>query len=134
MAAELLIDNLKSIENGSANYIEQAHEHSSYAKKINKNEAKINWNMDADRVVSQIHGLNPRPGAWFEYEKKRFKVLRVRKKIVSGKPGLVLDDKLTIGCLKNSIEILEIQREGKNKQNSSQFLLGSKIKKGSILN
>ena len=134
MGAELLIDNLKSIENGSANYIEQAHEHSSYAKKINKNEAKINWNMDADRVVSQIHGLNPRPGAWFEYEKKRFKVLRVRKKIVSGKPGLVLDDKLTIGCLKNSIEILEIQREGKNKQNINDFLLGNKISKDTILN
>ena len=134
IGADLLIEGLKSIENGNAIFTKQIHDQATYAKKINKSEAKINWHLDADKVVSQIHSLNPRPGAWFEYKKKRFKVLRARKNKINGKPGLVLDEKLTIGCLKNSVEILEIQREGKNRQNISDFLLGNKIIKDTILN
>ena len=134
MGANLLIENLEVIENGKANFIKQIHNQASYAKKISKNEAKINWNLDADKIVAKVHGLSPRPGAWFEFENKRFKVLRVRKKLLSGKPAVVLDEKLTVGCLKNSIEILEIQREGKNIQNINDFLLGNKIDKDTILN
>ena len=51
----------------------------------------------------------------------------------SGKPGWVLDENLTIGCLKNSVQILELQRQGKNKQTSKEFLLGNKIDKGTII-
>ena len=53
--------------------------------------------------------------------------------MVSGKPGTHLDENLTIGCKSNSIQILEIQRQGKNKQTTKDFLLGKKISKGAIL-
>ena len=77
--------------------------------------------------------MSPNPGAWFEYEKKRFKVLRVKISSQKGKSSQVLDDNLTIGCNLNSVQVLEIQRQGKNKQSIKEFLLGNKINKGALL-
>ena len=133
MGSDLLIESLKNIENGNAKFIDQVHSDSTYAKKIDKNETKINWNLDANKVIAHIHGLSPNPGAWFEYEDERFKVLRVNKSAASGNSGTLLDENLTIACKSDSIQILEIQRQGKNKQTAKDFLLGKKISKGSIL-
>ncbi|MDC6465265.1 methionyl-tRNA formyltransferase [Pelagibacteraceae bacterium] len=132
--ASLLIESLKKIENGNVKFSTQNHTEATYAKKISKNETKINWNLDANKVISHIHGLSPRPGAWFEYQKERFKVLKAKINLISGKPGSVVDKNLIIACKLNSIQILEIQRQGKNKQTAEEFLLGKKIQKGSVLN
>ena len=133
MGSDLLIESLKNIENGNAKFIDQVNSDSTYAKKIDKNETKINWNLDANKVIAHIHGLSPNPGAWFEYETERFKVLRANKSVASGNSGTLLDENLTIACKSDSIQILEIQRQGKNKQTTKDFLLGKKISKGSIL-
>jgi len=133
IGSDLLIESLKNIENGNAKFIDQVNSDSTYAKKIDKNETKINWNLDANKVIAHIHGLSPNPGAWFEYEAERFKVLRANKSAASGNPGTLLDENLTIACKSDSIQILEIQRQGKNKQTTKDFLLGKKISKGSIL-
>jgi len=133
MGSDLLIESLKNIENGKAKFIDQVHSNSTYAKKIDNNETKINWNLDANKVIAHIHGLSPNPGAWFEYETERFKVLRANKSAASGNSGTLLDENLTIACKSDSIQILEIQRQGKNKQTTKDFLLGKKISKGSIL-
>ena len=133
MGSDLLIESLKNIENGKAKFIDQVHSDSTYAKKIDKNETKINWNLDANKVIAHIHGLSPNPGAWFEHENERFKVLRANKSAASGNPGTLLDESLTIACKSDSIQILEIQRQGKNKQTAKDFLLGKKMSKGSIL-
>jgi len=133
MGSDLLIESLKNIENGKAKFIDQVHSNSTYAKKIDKNETKINWNSEANKVIAHIHGLSPNPGAWFEYDSERFKVLRANKFAASGNPGTLLDENLTIACKSDSIQILEIQRQGKNKQTAKDFLLGKKISKGSIL-
>jgi len=133
IAANLLIESLKKIESGNLKFVEQAHSEATYAKKINKEEAKINWNLNADKVVAQIHGLNPNPGAWFEFEKERIKVWKAKKLLANGKPGTVLEENLTVACQSDSIQILEIQREGKNKQLTQDFLLGRKISKNSLL-
>ena len=130
---DLLIESLKNIEKGKAEFIDQVHSDSTYAKKIDKNETKINWNLDANKVIAHIHGLSPNPGAWFEYENERFKVLRANKSVASGNSGTLLDENLTIACKSDSIQILEIQRQGKNKQTTKDFLLGKKISKGTIL-
>ena len=90
--------------------------------------------MDATRVLAHIHGLSPSPGAWFEYKNERFKVLRAKISTANGKSGCALDDNLTVACKSNSIEILELQGQGKNKQTTKEFLLGKKINSGSILN
>ena len=124
---------LKKIKDGNSKFVGQAHPEATYAKKIDKGETKINWSLDSTIVLAHIHGLSPNPGAWFEYENERFKVLRANKSSVSGNPGTLLDENLTVACKSDSIQILEIQRQGKNKQNNKDFLLGKKISKGSIL-
>ena len=133
IGSDLLIESLKNIENDKAKFIDQIHSNSTYAKKIDKNETKINWRLDANKVIAHIHGLSPNPGAWFEYENERFKVLRANKSAASGNPGTLLDENLIIACKSDSIQILEIQRQGKNEQITKDFLLGKKISKGSIL-
>ena len=67
------------------------------------------------------------------FDNERFKVLKAKKYSENGKSGHVLDENLTIGCGSDSIKILELQRQGKSKQNTKEFLLGKKINKGSIL-
>ena len=133
IGANLLIESLKKLESGNSKFVEQVHSEATYAKKINKIETKISWGLDSEKLIAHIHSLSPNPGAWFEYENERFKVLRAKKSFQSGEPGVVLDNNLTIACKSDSIEILEIQRQGKNKQTTKDFLLGKTISKGSIL-
>ena len=133
MGANLLVENLNKLEAGNFKFVEQVNDKATYAKKIDKSETRINWSLEADKVLAHIHGLSPNPGAWFEYENERFKVLRAKISIASGKSNCVLDDNLTIACKSNSIQILELQREGKNKQTIKEFLLGKKISTGSML-
>ena len=129
----LLIKSLKVIETGNPKFINQNHSLATYAKKVEKGETKIDWNLEAKKVLAHIHGLSPSPGAWFEFENERFKVLRVKISSENGKSGCVIDENLTIGCGSGSIQILELQRQGKNKQATKEFLLGKKIKKETIL-
>ena len=134
MGANLLIESLKIIEVGDSKFIDQDNSLATYAKKIDKNETKIDWSLNANKVLRHIHGLSPNPGAWFEFENERFKILRAQISTKEGKAGSVLDENLTIGCESASIKILELQRQGKNKQTTKNFLLGNKIDKGTILN
>ena len=134
MGANLLIESLKNIEAGDVKFTDQDHSKATYAKKIDKNETKINWNQDANKVLAHINGLSPIPGAWFEYKNERFKILKAKISSQKGKYSTVLDDYLTIGCKSDSIQVLELQRQGKNKQTTKEFLLGNKIPKGLILN
>ena len=133
VGANLLIEGLKIIKDGNQKFIHQDHSQATYAKKIQKNETKINWSLNSNKVLRHIHALSPSPGAWFEYKNERFKVLKAKISTKKGKVGSVLDENLTVGCKSDSIEILELQRQGKNKQNTKDFLLGSKINKGTIL-
>ena len=131
--SNLLIESLKIIFAEDQKFIVQDHSKATYAKKIDKSETKIDWKDEANKVLAHIHALSPSPGAWFEFKKERFKVLKAKVSSESGKSGCVLDENLTIGCLKNSVQILELQRQGKNKQTSKEFLLGNKIDKGTII-
>jgi len=133
LGANLLIKTLQNFKNGKVKFKKQIHVDATYAKKINKNETRINWDLDSEVVLAHIHGLSPSPGAWFEYKGNRFKVLKANKFSASGKIGTVIDENLTIACKSNSIQILELQKEGKNKQTTKEFLLGNKINRGDIL-
>ena len=133
IGANLLIQSLEIIKNGKPKFVVQDHPRATYAKKIDKKETRINWSLNADKVLSHIHGLSPSPGAWFEFDKERFKVLKVKTSSENGNPGHVLDENLTVGCGSGAIQILELQRQGKNKQTTKEFLQGKKINKGMIL-
>ena len=73
-------------------------------------------------------------GAWFLLKNERIKILKAKEIIQKGEEGKVLDDKLTIGCSVNAIQILKIQREGKKEMDANEFLLGNNLKKGTKLN
>ena len=133
LASEKIIENIDDIFEGKAIFKEQDHSKSTYAKKIEKNEGKINSKESAETVIGKINGLYPNPGAWFKFNGERYKILRAKISYLSGKAGLVLSQNLDVACGKNSIKIIEIQRQGKRPQKSKEFLLGSSIKKNAIL-
>jgi methionyl-tRNA formyltransferase len=134
LGAKFIIDSINKIEKRQAIFQEQNHSQATYAKKISKIEGQINWNESAKKVLAKINGLNPNPGAWFKYNKERYKVWKAKIVNKNSDPGKTIDDKLTIACSEQSIKILEIQKEGKNRQLTDQFLLGNKIKQGESIN
>ena len=133
IGSETISNCLDLIEIGKAKFVEQDHSKATYAKKINKEEAKINWNKEALKIIAQINSLYQNPGAWFLFQGERYKILKATLSDLKGQPGTVLDSNLTIACGTKSIKIDEIQRQGKNKQKAAEFLLGSKIKKNLVL-
>ena len=134
LASEKILDEIDNIMEDKVDFRNQDDDKASYAKKIGKSESKINWNMSADKILGVINGLYPSPAAWFNYNGERYKILEAEVSDTSGETGVVLDDFLKVGCESKSINIKRIQREGKNPQKVGEFMLGSKIKKGSILN
>ena len=134
LAAEKILENLDDIFSDEVEFKEQEHSEASYAKKINKLEGKINWNEKSDTIIGKINGLYPNPGAWFIFKGERYKILKATISEKQAAPGIVLDEYLEISCNDKSIKVLEIQREGKRQQKIEEFVLGSKITKGSNLN
>jgi len=134
LAAEKILDNIDDILDDKAKFVNQDHSKATYAKKINKNEGQINWNEEASNLIGKINGLFPVPGAFFTFDGERYKILKAKIGDGIGNIGEVISDNLEIACSNNqSIKILEIQRQGKNPQKVGDFLLGSKIKKGSVI-
>jgi len=136
LAAEKILDNVDDILEDKAKFFDQDHSKATYAKKIDKNEGQINWNENASDLIGKINGLFPVPGAFFNFDGERYKILKAKIGNGIGNIGEVISDNLEIACNNNqSIKILEIQRQGKKPQKVNEFMLGSKIKKGSkILN
>ena len=134
LASEKILQNIDDIFDNKASFKEQEHKKSTYAKKIKKEEGKINWEDSNLKIIGKINGLYPNPGGWFEFKGERYKILKAEKSILSGKSGYVLSDNFEIGCGENSIKIIEIQRQGKTVQKTKEFLRGSQITKGTDLN
>ena len=133
LGAKLIIDTLKCIENNNISFTDQKELDASYARKIEKSEAKISWNVEANKIVAKINALNPNPGCWFELQGGRVKIIKAKETNSSGEPGKIIDNKLTIACLKNSVQILELKKEGKQKMTAEEFLRGHHIKIGQKL-
>ena len=134
IASEKILDDIDDIIDDKVNFVEQEHNKATYAKKIEKLEGKINWNISSDKILGLINGLFPTPGAWFIFKGERYKILKAEIGNSKGEPGIVLSENLEIGCRDKSLKIIEIQREGKKIQKTGEFLLGSRIIKGSNLN
>ena len=134
LAADKILDDVDNILDGKSNFIDQDHSKATYAKKIIKSEGSIDWNDEALNIIGKINGLFPSPGAFFNFNGERHKILKAEIGNGIGKNGEVVSDNLEIACSNNkSIKILEIQREGKKVQKIGEFMLGSRIKKGLIL-
>ena len=134
IAAKKILENINDILEDNANFIEQDHFKATYASKIQKAEGEINWNDDAKNIIGKINGLYPIPGAFFIYKRERYKILKAEIGNGAGNPGEVVSDYLEVACGdEQSILIKEIQKQGKKPQNIGEFILGSQIKKGSVI-
>lgn len=104
-----------------------------YAAKINKAEARVDWTQSAEQIARQVRAFAPFPGAWFEAAGERVKLLEAEVGDASGAPGEVLDDALSIACGSGSIRPLKVQRAGRGAMSPGELLRGFAIARGSIL-
>ena len=132
LGADLMVRAMGALERGKLQLSKQSEDGVTYAAKIDKSEARIDWKRPAREVLRHIHGLSPFPGAWCELatdaEPARIKILRCESVTGSGTPGEVLDDCLTIACGDGAIRILELQRAGKAPMKAADFLRGTSLK------
>ncbi|WP_416369129.1 methionyl-tRNA formyltransferase [Tritonibacter mobilis] len=131
MGARMIVDALATLPDLKAE--PQPEAGVTYASKIDKAEAQIDWSVAAEEVDRKIRGLSPFPGAWFEVDGQRLKVLASRLAEDTGAAGTVLDDKLTVACGSGAVELLRLQRAGKGAQDREVFLRGFTLAKGTNL-
>jgi methionyl-tRNA formyltransferase len=134
LGADLMVRAMAALDRGGLQLTRQSEQGVTYAAKIDKAEARIDWNRPAREVLRHIHGLSPFPGAWCEMEgegeQARLKVLRCELLDRSGTPGEVLDEHLAVACQQGAIRILELQRAGKQPMKADEFLRGTPLKAG----
>ena len=132
LGGDLMVRAMGALERGKLQLTPQSAEGVTYAAKIDKAEARIDWNKPAREVLRHIHGLSPFPGAWCELpidgEPVRVKILRGEIAGGSGAPGELLDDRLAIACQQGAFRILELQRAGKGAMKAEEFLRGTPLK------
>jgi len=132
LGADLMVRAMAALERGALQLRKQGEQGVTYAAKIEKAEARIDWNKSARDVLRHIHGLSPFPGAWSEIagegDSARVKILRCELAKGSGAPGSVLDDQLTIACGDGAIRIVELQRAGKAPIKAAEFLRGTPLR------
>jgi methionyl-tRNA formyltransferase len=125
--ADLVLRALAALATTGMQFTPQQTTGVTYAKKIDKNETRIDWSKSAQEVHNHIRGLSPYPGAWFEvpHGKQPLRVRALRSKLVegSGKPGTVLNG-LTVACGSGAVELIEVQRAGAKAMSAEEFLRG----------
>ena len=143
LGGDLMVRAIGALERGQLQLTRQSDQGVTYAAKIDKSEARIDWNKPARAVLRHIHGLSPFPGAWCEIpiegEPARVKVLRcaIADGLTDdgltddglGAPGELLDDSLAVACSDGAIRILELQRAGKAPMKAEEFLRGTPLKR-----
>jgi methionyl-tRNA formyltransferase len=134
MGAALMARALPALARHSLAFHAQSADGATYARKIDKNETRIDWRLDAETLRNLIHGLSPAPGAHSEIDlghgPERVKFLRVRAVEGAGPAGAVLDAALTIACGNGAIRIVEAQRAGKIAMSGEEFQRGAQISPG----
>ena len=130
LGAELMPLALAAAERGTLVLTPQPEAAVTYAAKISKAETRIDWAKTWNEVHNHIRGLSPFPGAWFELDGVRVKALRTTKGDGSGAPGTVLDDKLAIACGNGAVQLIQLQRAGKQPMQADEFLRGTPVKAG----
>jgi len=131
IGADAIVEVLPNLENLEAAV--QPEDGVTYAEKISKSEARIDWSKPAKTVDAHIRGLSPFPGAWFMFKGERIKVLRSSLAVGQGNVGQVLTDRLTVACGTGAVELILLQRAGKSAMDAESFLNGLPIKEGDQL-
>jgi len=126
---------LEGLATGTLRALPQPEQGATYAAKIDKEEAKLDWGLDAGALERRVRAFAPVPGAWFELGGERVRVLQAATVhgIAHGAPGTVLDEKLTIACGKGALRPLVLQRAGKLAMPHDAFLRGHRVPAGTVL-
>jgi methionyl-tRNA formyltransferase len=137
LGADLMVRALAALDRGSLSFVPQADEGVTYAAKIDKTEARIDWSRPAAEIHNKVRGLSPFPGAWFEADlgkgPERVKVLRTTLAAGTGAPGTLVDKDLTVACGEGAVRLVEVQRAGAKAMKAIDFLNGAKVGPGAVL-
>lgn len=137
LGAGLMVRALDALEHGELSFTPQAQEGVTYAHKIAKAEARIDWAKPAACLHNLVRALSPAPGAFFEAGLgkgvERVKVLRTEIGGGRGAPGQILDDRLTIACGEGALRLLEVLRAGRAPMAGADFLRGARLAPGTVL-
>jgi methionyl-tRNA formyltransferase len=133
LGADLMVRSLGALERGGVTPQPQSEDGVTYAKKISKEEARIDWSRPAREIDAHIRGLAPFPGAWTDANGERLKILYADPVDGNGKPGLALDDGLTIACGEGALKLVKVQRAGKSVMTAAELLKGCGLPRGTQL-
>lgn len=137
LGAEAIVADLKRLQaEGRLNAVKQPEEGITYAQKLSKEEARIDWNESADIIERKIRAFNPVPAAWVEYQGKPMKIWRAEVVAKQGKAGEVLSctsDGLLVACGENALNITELQPSGSKRMSIQAFAAGRMIEVGTVL-
>ena len=130
VGADLMLRVLAAAERDSLSLTPQPANGVTYAEKISKTETRTDWTKPWKQVHDHIRGLSPFPGAWFELDGVRVKVLRSIRGESAGPPGILLDNRLTVACGDGAVQLVQVQRAGKQPMSADEFLRGTPVKAG----
>ena len=136
IGADLMVDALAGLEAGTLTLAPQPADGATYAKRIAKDETRVDWSRPAQEVHNHIRGLSPFPGAWCEMNAgrpERVKLLRSAPAQGRGRPGEIIDDRLAVACGEGAVRLTELQRAGGRPLAADEFLRGAKLSEGDVL-
>ena len=133
LGADLMVRSLGALERGGVTPQPQSEDGVTYAKKILKDEAHIDWSRSAREIDAHIRGLAPFPGAWTQANGERLKILYADPVDGSGKPGMVLDDAPVVACGDGALKLARVQRAGKSVMTAAELLKGFALPRGTQL-
>jgi len=130
LGADLMVRALGALERGAIAPQPQATQGVTYAKKIFKDEARIDWSKSAGEIDCLIRGLAPAPGAFTEIKGERLKILYAMPVTDRGEPGEIITDDLTVACGEGALKLLKVQRAGKGVMEARELLKGFALPPG----
>jgi len=133
LGADLMVRALGALERGAVTPQPQSDQGVTYARKITKDEARIDWGKSAGEIDCLIRALAPSPGAFTEVKGERLKILYAMPVRDRGEPGEVITDDLTVGCGEGALKLLKVQRAGKGVMDARELLKGFALPPGTLL-
>lgn len=133
LGGRLIVEALRGVADGRLTPVPQPDTGDTYAAKIERGDERIVWSLDAASLDRHVRAFAPWPGAWFEHDGERIKVLAATPAEADGARGTVLDDALTVACGDGALRLLKVQRAGKGAMDAADFLRGRPIAPGTVL-
>ena len=135
LGARLIVQALDGLDQGRLEPVPQPADGVTWAAKLTRAEGRLDWHRPAAELERRVRAFAPQPGAWFTHDGERIKVLAaaIAPAEGEGRPGVVLDDRLTVACGEGALRLLELQRAGRAAMSAAAFLRGYEIPAGAAL-